>query len=58
MALFSSGQLGSDSGLPLISGIFITYSQMEPFIPGRKWKTEESENTNSISCKKITQKSL
>lgn len=58
MALFSSGQLDSDSCLPLISGIFITHSQTEHFIPGRKWKTEEIENTNSISCKKMTQKSL
>lgn len=58
MALASSRQPDSDSCSPLISGIFITHSQMELLIPGKKWKIEEMENINSISCKKMTQKSL
>lgn len=58
MALVSRRQLKSDSCLPLVSRIFITHSQMETFIPGRKWKIEEMENINSILCKKMTQKSL
>lgn len=43
-----SSRLDSDSCLPLISGIFITHSQMELFISGRRWKIEEMENLNSI----------
>lgn len=58
MALISSRQPGSDSCLPLVSGIFITHSQMEPFIPGRKQKIEEMENINSISFKKNDSKKL
>lgn len=58
MALVSSRKLDSDSCLPVVSGIFVTHSEMELFIPGRKWKTEEMENINSFLCKKITQKSL
>lgn len=60
MALVSTSQQDSDSCLPLVSGIFISHSKMEPFIPGRKCKIEEMENISSIPCKKMqtTQKSL
>lgn len=58
MVLVSSRKLDSDSCLSVVSGILVTLSEMELFIPERKRKTEEMENINSILCKKITQKSL